>query len=50
MKKRRGNILSRKELLQVTGGDGFSLYVALGGVATFIIGAVDGFFRPLKCR
>lgn len=50
MRKRSDSILSKEELLQVTGGDGFSLYAAIGGVVTFIIGTLDGFFRPLKCR
>lgn len=50
MKKRSGNILTKNELLKITGGDSFSMGALIGGVITFIIGALDGFFRPLKCR
>lgn len=43
-------ILSKNELLAVSGGDSFSVGTLIGGALAFIIGALDGFFRPLKCR
>lgn len=50
MKKGVITILTKTELLNVTGGDGFSIGAIVGGAVAFIIGALDGFFRPLKCR
>ncbi len=45
-------MLTDNELLTVIGGSasGFSLGAIIGGIATFIIGVVDGFLRPLKCN
>ena len=31
-------------------GGGFGLGLLIGGIATFLIGVIDGFVRPLKCR
>lgn len=45
--KRINNI----ELKQITGGAfSFGMALIIGGLATFIIGVVDGFVRPLRCR
>lgn len=43
--------LSNNELSKINGG-GLSIGVALliGGLATFIIGMIDGYVRPLRCR
>lgn len=43
--------LSNSELSKINGG-GFSIGVSLliGGLATFIIGMIDGYVRPLRCR
>ena len=43
------NKISNNELKQVNGG-GFGLRLLIGGFATFLIGVIDGFVRPLKCR
>ena len=41
--------ISNNELKQINGG-GLGLGLLLGGLATFIIGIIDGYVRPLKCR
>ena len=41
--------ISNNELKQINGG-GFGLGILIGGLATFIIGVIDGYVRPLKCR
>ena len=41
--------LNKKELLKVNGG-GLGLGLLIGAGIVFIIGAVDGFVRPLKCN
>lgn len=41
--------LNKKELLKVQGG-GLGLGLLIGAGIVFIIGAVDGFVRPLKCN
>ena len=41
--------ISNNELKQINGG-GFGLGLLFGGLATFIIGIIDGYVRPLKCR
>lgn len=40
--------LTDEELMNINGGK-ISVYV-LGGIATFIIGLVDGWLRPLSCN
>jgi hypothetical protein len=43
--------LSNIELKQTTGGAfSFGMALLIGGLATFIIGMVDGYVRPLRCR
>lgn len=43
--------MNNNELNQVYGGKGYGkLFFALGGLITFIIGVIDGYFRPLKCN
>ena len=41
--------ISNNELKQINGG-GFGLGLLIGGLATFVIGIIDGYIRPLKCR
>lgn len=41
--------ISNNELKQINGG-GFGLGLLIGGLATFVIGVIDGFVNPLKCR
>ncbi len=43
--------LNHEELNQIVGG-GFKigLAVAIGGLVSFLIGAIDGYLRPLKCN
>lgn len=43
--------ISDLELKKINGG-GFSIGIALGVGAgvTFLVGMIDGLFRPLKCR
>ena len=41
--------ISNKELKSINGG-GFGLGFLIGGLATFLIGVIDGFVNPLKCR
>ena len=50
--KKGGNIikLSKQELLNVTGGDGFGLATFIGGALTFIIGIIEGYLNPSKCN
>ncbi len=44
-------VLSNEELTEVVGG-GFKIGVAIvaAAIVTFIIGVIDGYFRPLKCN
>ena len=41
--------ITNNELKQINGG-GLGLGLLLGGLATFIIGIIDGYVRALKCR
>lgn len=42
-------MISNNELKQINGG-GFGLGILIGGLVTFVIGVIDGYVRPLKCR
>ena len=43
------NELNKKELMKINGGGiGIGLLIGIGVV--FIVGAIDGFVRPLKCN
>ena len=41
--------LTNNELLNITGG-GLSLLAGIGALFTFIIGVIDGYIRPEKCK
>ena len=41
--------ISNNELKQINGG-GFGLGLLIGGLATFVIGVIDGFVSPLRCK
>ena len=43
-------LLERKELNNIYGGFGWSIIVGIGALITLVIGIVDGYVRPLKCR
>ena len=42
--------LTNKELESVNGGVAAATYLIITGAVVFLIGVVDGFIRPLKCR
>lgn len=43
--------LDNKTLMNINGGAlSIGAMIAIGGAITFIIGLLDGFIRPLKCR
>ncbi len=42
--------LNDAELKVISGGINYGIIALLGGLIVFIIGFVDGFTRPLKCR
>lgn len=41
--------LTKEELKDVNGG-GVGAYLVISGIVVFVIGVIDGFLRPLKCR
>ncbi len=44
--------LSEKELTNIEGGGlllGLGKWIIAGGIATFIIGTINGYLRPLTC-
>ena len=45
--------LTKQELSNINGGAiklALSKYLIGGGIATFIVGIVDGYLRPLACK
>lgn len=43
--------MNNNELNQVYGGKASGMiFFALGGLITFLIGVIDGYYRPLKCN
>ncbi len=45
-------MLAQKELINVKGGaiNWITIGIGLGAVATFLIGVIDGYLRPLSCN
>lgn len=44
--------LSKKELNEIEGGVAklaVGTWIVIGGIASFIIGTINGYLRPLKC-
>ena len=45
--------LTNEELSNINGGAiklAISKWIIVGGIATFIIGAINGYLRPLTCK
>ncbi len=43
--------LTNKELMNVTGGAAtWAVAAGIGAAIVLIIGVIDGYFRPFKCR
>ena len=42
--------INKRELNNIRGGTLVSKFIIVGGVITFIIGIIDGFFRPKRCN
>lgn len=42
--------MSKDELIETKGGEGFLLGVAIVAAIVFLIGVVDGFVHPKKCN
>ena len=43
--------IKENELLKIEGGAfGYGLIAAIGAIAVFLAGVVDGIIRPLKCN
>lgn len=42
-------LLNDNELNNIKGG-GFSLFIGIGSLITFLIGVFDGYVRPIKCK
>lgn len=43
--------LSNEKLKQITGGGlSFGAWAAIGAGIVFVIGVIDGYVRPYKCR
>ena len=41
--------LKNEELQNVVGG-GIGKWVVIGGLLSFVVGVIDGFLRPFKCK
>lgn len=41
--------LTKDELKDIKGG-GVGTCILIGGIIIFVIGVIDGYIRPLKCR
>ncbi len=43
--------LTTEQLMEISGGGiNMGVYLAIGGLITFIIGVIDGYLRPLSCN
>ncbi|MDD2203169.1 MAG: hypothetical protein PHT75_03360 [Bacilli bacterium] len=44
-------LLNERELNEVYGGGfSFGFAIAIAGLITFVVGVIDGYVRPLKCK
>ena len=43
-------MLNNEELLEIKGGISWTVATAVVSLIVFLIGAVDGYLRPLKCN
>lgn len=44
-------MINNQELSNITGGAfKYGVAVVIGGIATFVIGLIDGYLRPSTCR
>lgn len=41
--------LTKQQLLNVRGG-GLGVFAGIGALIVFVIGVIDGYVRPYKCR
>lgn len=43
--------LNAQELSSINGGGTkFGIYLAIGGLLSFLVGVIDGYLRPLSCN
>jgi hypothetical protein len=42
--------IKNEDLKQIKGGFNFKIVFGIASIFTFVIGAVDGYLRPLKCN
>jgi multidrug transporter EmrE-like cation transporter len=42
--------LNEQELMSIEGGVKYSVLMTIGAIGVFIVGVIDGIFRPLKCN
>jgi len=42
--------LEKNELMNIEGGISAWGAIGIGAAVVFVIGVIDGFFRPLKCN
>lgn len=43
-------MLKDNELVKINGGIKWTAIGIIGGLVTFIVGIIDGYFRPLRCN
>lgn len=43
-------MITESELKEIKGGVNWVIVGVVGSIISFIIGLVDGYLRPLKCR
>jgi len=41
--------LTKNQLISVKGG-GLGVFIGIGALVVFVIGVIDGYVRPYKCR
>ncbi len=43
-------LLKDQELMQLEGGNKYTILAIIGAVGVFVAGIIDGILRPLKCN